>query len=124
MATAKLIERQCAACHGKTGRGDAAAAFQPKPADFSDPKFQDARKDAQLREIIASGKRVIDLNSEERRTLEAWARAGTTEQRYAERARYILAAAEGAATTEIARRFSVRPATVSKWPTRFARRRP
>jgi len=62
----------------------------------------------------------IELTAEERKTLEAWARAGKTERRYAERAGWILAAAEGAATTEIAGRFGVRPATVSKWRTRFA----
>lgn len=57
-ATAKLFEQRCGACHGKSGRGDgpAAAALQPKPADFSDPKFQAGRTDAQLREMVASGK--------------------------------------------------------------------
>jgi len=60
------------------------------------------------------------LSAEERATLEHWARASTTEQRYAERAQFILAAAEGASTTAIAERHGVRPATVSKWRTRFA----
>lgn len=61
------------------------------------------------------------LSPEERATLEHWARASTTEQRFAERARFILAAADGASTTAIAERYHVRPATVSKWRTRFAR---
>ena len=65
----------------------------------------------------------IVLTSEERDTLERWTRASTTERRYVERARYILAASEGESTTAIARRFGVRPATVSKWRTRFAEER-
>lgn len=65
----------------------------------------------------------ITLTAEERGTLEAWTRAGSTEQRYAQRARLVLAAARGDATTSIARHFGVRPATVSKWRTRFAAQR-
>lgn len=65
----------------------------------------------------------IVLTPEERATLERWVRASTTEQRIAERARFILAAAEGEATTAIAERMGVRPATVSKWRTRFATER-
>lgn len=65
----------------------------------------------------------IVLTPEERATLEQWVRAPTTEQRLAQRARYILAAAEGEATTAIAERMGVRPATVSKWRTRFAEER-
>jgi len=52
--------------------------------------------------------------------LEGWVRSGTTEQRLAVRARIILAAAEGEATTKIARRLGVYPTTVSKWRMRFA----
>lgn len=62
----------------------------------------------------------IELSTEERQALEAWTRAGTTEQRHAERARYILAAAAGETTSAIASRCGVRPATISKWRTRFA----
>jgi transposase len=65
----------------------------------------------------------ITLTDEERGTLEAWLRAGRTEQRFVDRARYILAAAEGEQTQAIAERFDVRPATVSKWRTRFAEQR-
>lgn len=65
----------------------------------------------------------IELTLEERRTLETWSRASTTEQRYAQRAAFILAAAQGDTTTRIARRCRVRPATVSKWRTRFAQHR-
>lgn len=62
----------------------------------------------------------ISLSPEERATLQHWVRASSTEQRFAERARFILAAADGDSTTAIAERYHVRPATVSKWRTRFA----
>ena len=66
---------------------------------------------------------VIELTEDERRTLSAWTRAGSTEHRYAQRAQFVLAAARGDGTTTIARAFRVRPATVSKWRTRFAAHR-
>lgn len=47
--------------------------------------------------------------------------AGTTQQRLAERARMILAAAEGKTTAKIAAAMNTRPARVSKWRSRFAR---
>jgi transposase len=65
----------------------------------------------------------ITLTADERGRLEAWTRAGSTEQRYAQRAQFVLAAARGDGTTSIARHFGVRPATVSKWRTRFAAQR-
>ena len=63
------------------------------------------------------------LHDDERATLETWVRSPSTQQRYAERARFILAAAAGESTTAIARRLGVRPGTVSKWRTRFRRDR-
>jgi transposase len=65
----------------------------------------------------------IVLSESETRTLESWLRAGSTEQRHAERARIILAAGAGEGTLEIARRLGTRPARVAKWRTRFARDR-
>jgi transposase len=62
----------------------------------------------------------VSLTEEDRATLEQWARSPTTEQRFALRARIILAAAENQSTEAIARRLDLRNATVSKWRTRFA----
>jgi transposase len=61
----------------------------------------------------------ISLTDEEEAQLTAWARNGTTEQRMAQRARIVLEAAAGKPTKEIASRFGLRPATVSKWRSRF-----
>jgi transposase len=70
------------------------------------------------------GKRaiLIRLSTEDGETLRQWVRASTTEQRLVLRARIVLAAAQGEATTHIARREKVRPATVSKWRGRYAAR--
>ena len=59
------------------------------------------------------------MTDEERAELTAWVRQPTTEQRMAQRARMVLAAAAGTATKEIASHLSVRLATVSKWRSRF-----
>lgn len=47
----------CASCHGATGEGDGVvgAALDPKPADFSDPTFWDARDDDQVALAIREG---------------------------------------------------------------------
>ena len=65
----------------------------------------------------------ITLSTEERTTLRAWQRAGSTEHRMVERADMILRAAQGQRTDEIAAALRTRPARVSKWRTRFARQR-
>ena len=65
----------------------------------------------------------INLSDEERATLTAWTRAGSTEQRHAQRARMMLAAAEGQTTQAIADALGTWPARVSKWRTRFAAQR-
>ncbi len=64
----------------------------------------------------------IVLSERERTTLTAWVRATSTEQRLAERARIVLAAADGRSSTRIARRLQVRRSTVGKWRRRFAAR--
>lgn len=65
----------------------------------------------------------IQLTPEEHTELQNWLNQGKTEQRMALRARIILAAEQGHGTREIARQLGVRPATVSKWRTRFAQHR-
>ena len=64
----------------------------------------------------------VAVTAEERQVLEGWVRGAKTEQRLAQRARIILAAGAGQSTQAIARRERVRPATVSKWRGRFARK--
>lgn len=63
----------------------------------------------------------IQLTAEERRILESRIRNSKTEQRQVLRARIILAASQGEKTGSIAKDLKVRPNTVSKWRTRFAR---
>jgi transposase len=60
---------------------------------------------------------------DERTELMSWTRQGTKEQRMVQRARIVLEAAAGKTTWEIASLLHVRPATVSKWRTRFAQDR-
>jgi mono/diheme cytochrome c family protein len=47
----------CSTCHGTGGKGDgaAAAAMDPKPADFSNPDFYKTRDDALLTKVIKEG---------------------------------------------------------------------
>jgi len=65
----------------------------------------------------------INLTMDERKELESWLRKGTVEQRLVQRARIVLDCAAGKTTSEIAIRLKLRPATVSKWRTRFYRDR-
>jgi transposase len=62
----------------------------------------------------------IVLSADEREALETWARAPTTEQRRAERAKILLAAAAGIASRAIAREVGCARGVVSKWRVRFA----
>jgi len=65
----------------------------------------------------------IELSEEERQQLESWVRKTTMEQRLVQRARIVLESAAGRTTTGIARSLGLRPATVSKWRTRFSQQR-
>ncbi|MCA1700345.1 MAG: IS630 family transposase, partial [Actinobacteria bacterium] len=60
---------------------------------------------------------------DERARLEAWTRRRTSAQGLAQRARIVLAAADGRSNTEIAQRVGVTRPTVAKWRNRFAERR-
>ena len=63
----------------------------------------------------------LSLTAADRATLDRWTRAARTERRLVQRAQVILRAATGEPTRAIAATLRVRPATVSKWRTRFAR---
>ena len=53
----KMFETVCAMCHGAdgTGNGPAAANLNPKPRNYTDPAWQKATTDAQIKEIIVKG---------------------------------------------------------------------
>jgi mono/diheme cytochrome c family protein len=53
----KLAETNCISCHGASGKGDgvAAAALNPKPADWTSPKVQ-AESDGALFWKISNGR--------------------------------------------------------------------
>ena len=65
----------------------------------------------------------IDLAADERAQLEAWERRRTSAQALALRSRIVLAAAEGANNTEIARELGIAVSSVRKWRNRFAEHR-
>lgn len=50
-------DASCVGCHGKTGKGDgaAAAALNPKPQDHTDGKIMNALSDKYLFDIIKDG---------------------------------------------------------------------
>ncbi len=52
-----IFAKSCASCHGKTGKGDgaAAAALNPKPKDLSDKAYVAKLEDKYLFEIIQKG---------------------------------------------------------------------
>ena len=65
----------------------------------------------------------LKITREERETLEQWTRRPKTAQSLAQRARIILACAEGKTNTEVARRFRVTKQMVGKWRSRFLEKR-
>ncbi|WP_329450690.1 IS630 family transposase (plasmid) [Streptomyces sp. NBC_01724] len=71
-----------------------------------------------------SGPRAVEivLSGEERAELSRWA-AGAVAPKLAERARMVLACADGGSNAAVASEFRVTSATVAKWRGRFARRR-
>ncbi|MBM4294410.1 MAG: IS630 family transposase [Deltaproteobacteria bacterium] len=65
----------------------------------------------------------ITLTSEEEQTLTMWAKAGTTEQRMAKRAKVILLSAQGWRLTEVAQGSGLSRQNCSKWRVRFLSQR-
>ena len=65
----------------------------------------------------------MSVTTEERDTLERWARRPKTAQALALRARLVLACAEGRSNTAVAATFRVTRPTVGKWRARFASKR-
>jgi transposase len=66
---------------------------------------------------------IVSLSDDEREGLERWARRPTSAQALAQRARIILACADGKTNTSIAADLSLTKATVCKWRARFASQR-
>jgi transposase len=63
------------------------------------------------------------LTDQEREQLQAWARRRTSAQALAQRARIVLAAAQGLTNSEIAERLSLSRGTAARWRSRFAEQR-
>lgn len=61
----------------------------------------------------------VDLNPEQRQALEQMARARSLPARLVERARIVLAAADGMENQQIARRMNMTPKKVARWRSRF-----
>jgi len=66
----------------------------------------------------------LPMTEEQRATLEAWVRAGTTPQRTVLRARICLLAADGLSNNAIAKQLGTSRPTVIQWRARFAERGP
>lgn len=54
----KVFDQNCITCHGATGKGDgaAAAALNPKPANFAKGVFKYGSSDSALAKTIKNGK--------------------------------------------------------------------
>ena len=65
----------------------------------------------------------IELTEEERATLLKWSRGKRTQARVVERAKIVLAAADGKPNKQIAEELGVSQPTVGKWRNRFSKQR-
>jgi mono/diheme cytochrome c family protein len=77
----QTFRQQCAPCHGEKGRGDgpAAVAFNPRPADFTNPEGVVKMTDDELLEVITKGRAAMPafeaiLNEEARKALVSYIR--------------------------------------------------
>jgi putative transposase len=70
------------------------------------------------------GKKIaITLTEEEQRTLNMWAAAGKTEQRYVQRAKAILFSAEGHPLSEVSKKSGLSRQNCTRWRMRFLKER-
>ena len=53
----KVYDQYCVTCHGPSGKGDgqAAAALNPKPRDFTDKGIMDSMTDEHIFKVIQAG---------------------------------------------------------------------
>jgi mono/diheme cytochrome c family protein len=66
----ELYDKNCEMCHGikGDGNGPAAASFNPRPRDFTDPKFWQNNVDQEITNAIENGVGVMpasDLNGDQ-----------------------------------------------------------
>lgn len=56
-AAKKYFTQNCQVCHGADGKGDGpgAANLNPKPQNYTDPKWQDKVKDDEIKKAIVKG---------------------------------------------------------------------
>ncbi len=60
-AALSVMSQRCALCHGASGRSDGimSKTLQPRPRDLSDPAWQRAASDEQIRKVILGGGHAI-----------------------------------------------------------------
>ena len=61
---AALWAKNCAKCHGKTGKGDTKVGKKAKVADYTDPAFQAKYKDEELLKAVKEGQGEADADGE------------------------------------------------------------
>jgi mono/diheme cytochrome c family protein len=61
----KVWNEKCVTCHGNRGMGDGpgAAALDPKPRTFRDPKWQMQTDDARISKVIVEGGTAVGLSA-------------------------------------------------------------
>ena len=61
----EVYQHYCRTCHGETGAGDGFNAYNldPHPRDLSDPAFQKAKTDADLKDVVRRGGLGVGLSA-------------------------------------------------------------